>query len=486
MKGVTEQQILAMAPNPAAAANGRKIARSGFVRLEKSEDDTLFLGECTGSGKNNYITTVDFIDPSAPLCRCTCPSRQFPCKHGLALLYVIMENRSFGTCAVPEDIVRKRAKLAGKADAGAVKDAAPVSEEQAARKKAAAEKSAKSAKTKKLRTQVEGLELTEKLLEELLKNGLGTMGGASLKNYEQLSKQLGDYYLPGPQRLLDGLILEIRAFQKDGSDAHYEAAIDLLERLGYLIKKAKADLLAKLENGEVSADDNMLYEELGGVWKLSELMELGRGMGDVRLCQLAFWVNDDEAAKRYVDIGCYADLASGKIYLTKNYRPLKALKYIKAEDTIFGVVHTEHAASYPGIGNLRVRWEGAGIDAVQPQDLERLRALAEQSLAAAVKNAKNILMHPLADGIYISLLAFEQIGKIGEEYVLKNAAGETIALGDAPGMEACTERLGLLPDSALLRDQVLLGAFFYDRSEKRIRLMPLSIVTPKQVVRLLY
>lgn len=485
MKGVTEQQILAMAPNTAAAANGKKIAKSGFVRLEKSADDTLFLGECKGSGKSNYITTVDFIDQSAPLCRCSCPSRQFPCKHGLALLYVIMEDRSFGLCEIPEDIARKRAKLAGKA-AGGEKEAAPVSEEQAAKKKAAAAKSAKNAKAKKLRTQLEGLELTKQLLEELIRNGLGAMGGTSLKNYEQLSKQLGDYYLPGPQRLVDGLILEIGAYQKDGAEEHYEAAIDLLERLGYLVKKAKAYISAKLENDEVSPDDNMLYEELGGIWKLSELMELGRGMGDARLIQLAFWVNYDEAAKRYEDIGCYADLASGEVYLTKNYRPLKALKYVKADDTIFGVIHTESAATYPGTGNLRVRWDGAGIDDVQPQDLMRLRELASDQLAACVKKAKNILMHPLAGGLYISLLSFEQIGKTEEQYVLKNAAGETIVLGDAPGMEACTERLALLPDAGLLRNQTMLGAFFYDKKEKRIKMMPLSIITAKDVVRLLY
>ena len=56
MQKVTEQQIAAMAPNPAAASNGKKIsAKGGFVRRECSADDTFYLGECTGSGKSNYI-----------------------------------------------------------------------------------------------------------------------------------------------------------------------------------------------------------------------------------------------------------------------------------------------------------------------------------------------------------------------------------------------------------------------------------------------
>lgn len=111
MQQVTEQQILSMAPNAAAAGNGRKISQKGdFVRLERSADDTFYLGECTGSGKNNYITTVDFMEPGNPVCRCSCPSRQFPCKHGLALLYEILVGKNFGICEIPEDILKKREK----------------------------------------------------------------------------------------------------------------------------------------------------------------------------------------------------------------------------------------------------------------------------------------------------------------------------------------------------------------------------------------
>ena len=97
MQQITEQQILALAPNPAAGANGKKISqKGGFVRRERSADDTFYLGECQGSGKSNYITTADFIEPSAPVFRCSCPSRQFPCKNSLSLLFDIMAGKTFG------------------------------------------------------------------------------------------------------------------------------------------------------------------------------------------------------------------------------------------------------------------------------------------------------------------------------------------------------------------------------------------------------
>ena len=82
---LTEQTILLQAPNPAAAENGRKLWKKGsFSALHRTEDGTLYWAECAGSGKNPYQVSIDWTDPTAPVCRCSCPSRQFPCKHSLA------------------------------------------------------------------------------------------------------------------------------------------------------------------------------------------------------------------------------------------------------------------------------------------------------------------------------------------------------------------------------------------------------------------
>lgn len=59
-------------------------------------------------------------------------------------------------------------------------------------------------------------------------------------------------------------------------------------------------------------------------------------------------------------------------------------------------------------------------------------------------------------------------------------------LGDSSYLEASTERIGLLPDSKLLENQVLLGAFYYDYTDRRIKLQPLSIITETDIIRLLY
>ncbi len=492
MQEITEQQIVAMAPNQSAVSNAKKISqKGGFVRLERSADDTFYMGECSGSGKSNYITSVDFIDAASLVCRCSCPSRQFPCKHGLALLFEINAKKDFGICEIPEDIQKKRQKKQAKAEKAqangeeAASDNA-MSDAEKEKKKAASIRSAKAAKVKKIKKQMEGLELAEKLVSDLMKAGLGTMGGTALKTYVQLSKQLGDYYLPGPQRLLNGLIIEIAAFQKDGKEEHYEAAISIIEKFWMLIKKSKGYLAEKIENDNVTQDDNELYEELGGIWKLAELEAIGNSKQDVKLIQLSFWVTYDEARKEYIDTGCWADIATGEISVTRNYRPVKALKYVKQEDTTFGVACVPTAVYYPGQGNRRVRWDGVNIRQVESEDISAIRKAAVTSLANEIKAVKNIIKNALADPIHISLVSYTMLGKCGEEYVLKNAAGETIMLGNSPYLESSTERIGLLPDSKLFENQVLLGAFYYDYIDRRIKLQPLSIITKTNIVRLLY
>ena len=113
---LTEQFILRQAPNPAAAENGRKLSRGGkFSGLHRSEDGSVCWGECAGSGKTPYRVSIDWADPDSPICRCSCPSRQFPCKHALGLMFEQLSGKNFETAAIPQDIVDKREKQAAKA-----------------------------------------------------------------------------------------------------------------------------------------------------------------------------------------------------------------------------------------------------------------------------------------------------------------------------------------------------------------------------------
>jgi hypothetical protein len=98
---LTHDAITALAPDQASlkAANGLTKSAKWPLR-EKSEADNLVWGECQGSGANPYRTVFDDANHSY---KCTCPSRKFPCKHVLALMWMHTDDPAvFQPGIVPE------------------------------------------------------------------------------------------------------------------------------------------------------------------------------------------------------------------------------------------------------------------------------------------------------------------------------------------------------------------------------------------------
>ena len=328
--------------------------------------------------------------------------------------------------------------------------------------------------------------MTEQVITQLLQAGLGTISGNSIKVYKDLAKQLGDYYLPGPQLYIKRLILEIEELQKDSDNRHYQKAIGILIKLHALVKKSAIYLNEKLQSDEIGDEDTVLYEELGGIWQLDQLQRMGLKKENARILQLSFQVYLDRAKEEYIDLGYWTDLDTGEIFTVYNYRPLKALKYIKQEDSIFDVLNIPALTYYPGGMNRRIRWEGAKFIPVSPKDLKNLKEKAYQDIQTVAKVVKNEIKNTLVDNKVVLLLAFERIGVAEESYILKDHTGSTILLKDIEGEEKTIDKLSILPDEKFLEGQMVLGAFFYDEETKRICMQPYSIITEEQVVRLLY
>ena len=95
-------QILALAPDPASAKAGSQLATlRSWSNLGTS--DSALWGECQGSGKTPYRTQIDL---GGPAFKCTCPSRKFPCKHGLGLyLLRAAEPSVFGQVEAPAWVI---------------------------------------------------------------------------------------------------------------------------------------------------------------------------------------------------------------------------------------------------------------------------------------------------------------------------------------------------------------------------------------------
>ncbi len=262
---ISEDWIALQAPNAAAVENGRKLSKGGkFSSLCKTEDNTLFWGDCAGSGKNPYHTSIDFSNEAAPVCRCSCPSRQFPCKHAVGLMFEILSQKSFAVTEIPVELAEKRAKQAERAAKKELKLQAPAAD-------AKPKKTNNSAKIKKLQKQLEGIQKARQMISELMFQGLGTLSGTSAKNYESLAKELGSYYLTGAQTEFYRLAAEITRIQKSSEKADYHEALRILIRLNSLLQKSAVFLQEKLDTKNYDLEDNALHEALGGIWKLDKL-----------------------------------------------------------------------------------------------------------------------------------------------------------------------------------------------------------------------
>ncbi len=94
----TPESVLALAPDASSAKAGQGLASARkWAALGRSH--TALWGEVKGSGAEPYQTRIDLSEPAF---KCSCPSRKFPCKHGLGLLLVFAKEASaFAACEPP-------------------------------------------------------------------------------------------------------------------------------------------------------------------------------------------------------------------------------------------------------------------------------------------------------------------------------------------------------------------------------------------------
>jgi uncharacterized Zn finger protein len=81
-----------LAPDQASLTAAKKLLKPAkWPVLGKSSSVNTIWGQCQGSGSNPYYTMADVVDHGY---KCTCPSRKFPCKHVLALLWQFADSPS--------------------------------------------------------------------------------------------------------------------------------------------------------------------------------------------------------------------------------------------------------------------------------------------------------------------------------------------------------------------------------------------------------
>jgi len=178
--------ILKLAPDDASAKAARGLASIASWSLLQADDAALW-GECKGSGSKPYQVQVD---RSGPAFRCSCPSRKFPCKHGLALLMLSVDAAArFERAAQPawvREWLEGRSDRAMKQEQRKTESAAAPADPQAAAKREAARAARMAA----------GLQELSLWMRDRLRQGLAQLA-PDAPIWDDLARRMIDAQLPG-------------------------------------------------------------------------------------------------------------------------------------------------------------------------------------------------------------------------------------------------------------------------------------------------
>ena len=191
LMALKEDQIIALAPDASAAKSGKELAVLSKWQLRGASEKALW-GHCHGSGKLPYQTQVDLINIAF---KCSCPSRKFPCKHGIGLLLLYSrEPGSFSKGEEPEwvsDWLNKRTeKIVKKTE----QESKPVDAE--------AQSKRIEARARKVLGGIDDLQIW---LKDLIRNGLLNLPERAYEYWQNPVKRMVDAQATGLASLLKGL-----------------------------------------------------------------------------------------------------------------------------------------------------------------------------------------------------------------------------------------------------------------------------------------
>lgn len=287
---LTLEAVLALAPDAASAKAARDLAvPAKWPTL--GADAGAAWGECQGSGARPYQTQVDL---SGPAFKCSCPSRKFPCKHGLALLMLRAQHPDrFSTTTQPawvtEWLATRETRAQKKQERQAAADVTPVDPEAVA------------ARDAQRWARIEGAALDlQRWLSDQMTRGLGALGDDARASWQAVASRMVDQQAPG----LGQRVLIAAAGLRHGADWPERT----LQRLGllHLVCEAvgrrrelpdavQADLRVAVGWPHDKADVLAQGERLGDRWTVVGVALEER---DDKLTERRVWLHGERSGRR--------------------------------------------------------------------------------------------------------------------------------------------------------------------------------------------
>jgi hypothetical protein len=214
---LTEEQILTLAPDEPSKKAGKELANSSKW-VTKGFNDQAIWGECQGSGSKPYQTQIDLSNIAF---KCSCPSRKFPCKHGIALgLLYARQQSSFIQTEMPAWVSEWINKRSEKEEKKIEKKDKPVDEAAQAKRQQAREQKV-----------TDGIEELLTWIKDIIRNGIINIPEKNYQFWDGMAKRMVDAQSPGLAGMVRGLA-GINFFREGWQSNFLDAVLNI-----YLVAK---------------------------------------------------------------------------------------------------------------------------------------------------------------------------------------------------------------------------------------------------------
>jgi hypothetical protein len=189
---LTEDQILLLAPDEASKKAGKDLANPSKWVTKGASAESVW-GECQGSGSKPYQTAIDLSNLAF---KCSCPSRKFPCKHGIALGLLFARNSTaFSSTESPAWVAEWIGKRAQKKTEVETKvKEKPVDEAAQAKRQATREQKV-----------ADGLDELLRWTKDLVRGGILNVPERGYPFWEGMARRMVDAQAPGLAGMIKSL-----------------------------------------------------------------------------------------------------------------------------------------------------------------------------------------------------------------------------------------------------------------------------------------
>ena len=387
---LTEEQVTGLAPDDASVKAGKALAtKNKWPLLQYSE--RAIWGHCQGSGKTPYQTIVDTASIAF---KCSCPSRKFPCKHGLGILYLYASHADLFQAAEEPDWVTawlsKREEKAEKKEQKA-KNEAPVDE--------AAQAKRQEARHQKVSDGIEDLHVW---MKDLLRNGLLNVPERAGTLFEHVARRMVDAQAPG-------LAGRLRTMQQ----------------LNFYTESWKYELTDKLSKLYLVTESYKNLEQLPDDWKTEIRTQVGYPLSKEEVlageavadCWMVLHKKSRRLNELTTETFWLYGMHSGRFAVYLNFITPGTLSEF---NLLPGSTYEGELCFYPGVGTLRALFRSFTFS---PES--SLPSCCADLSVATRKYREVIRLNPLTEEVPVLVDALKLVSA-GNRFFIRDRDGKTL------------------------------------------------------------